>query len=314
MLASGDGTALSPARRGATLAPHAPSVPPCLSHALPLRAPSKRAITAIAILSAIAAAALGAVPARAVTLLTDENPPFSFTEKGKVRGSAAEVVQDMAARAGVPAAVEVLPWEKAYVRAQGQKDACLFATARLENRERLFLWVGPIATNPWAVYGRGDFAVAHPQREGARAATRSARWSGTRRTIFLRENGVNELRAVRDDGQNPPRLLLPRDHPEHIDLWITGPLRGSRRRQGGESDRHQGRFHRAGTSRSTSRCNPQTDRKTVKALSDALEAMKADGSRQPDHRRLRKALSALLLRGDSPCALAGALRAAARVA
>jgi polar amino acid transport system substrate-binding protein len=240
---------------------------------LTLVAHAKRALV---LLTAIVAAAIAAMPAAALMLLTEENPPFSFTDKGKLQGSATEVVRGMVARAGVPASFEVLPWDKAYVRAQGQKDACLFATARLENRERLFLWVGPIATSLWAVYGKSDFGLPirgvkdlAPYKIGT--VVRDAK------NEFLRENAVNELRAVREDAQNPPRLLLPRDHPDHIDLWIT--------------DLHAGR-ETARTANVTGikvvfvanelplylACNPQTDRKIVKALADALEGMRADGA------------------------------------
>jgi polar amino acid transport system substrate-binding protein len=240
---------------------------------LSLATASRRAIV---VLAAIVAAATAALPARAVTLLTVESPPFSFTEQGKVQGSAADIVQDMARRAGVPVSVEVLPWDKAYVRAQGQKDVCLFATARLENRERLFLWVGPIGTNPWAVYGRSDFAL--PIRSVKELAPYTI---GTvlrdAKNDFLRENGVNDLRAARDDAQNPPRLLLPREHPEHIDLWITGLYAGRDAASAAKVTNLKVVFV-ANDEPLYLACNPQTDRKTVKALSDALEGMRADGA------------------------------------
>ena len=228
------------------------------------------------VLTAIVAAALAAAPAHALTLLTEENPPFNFTEKGKLQGFVAEIVQDMATRAGIPVSVEVLPWDKAYVRAQGQKDVCLYATARLENRERLFLWVGPIATNPWAVYGKGDFAL--PIRSVKDLAPYKI---GTVlrdvKNDFLRENAVNELRAAREDAQNPPRLLLPRDHPEHIDLWITGLYAGRDTAKTAKVTDIKLVFI-ANEELLYVACNPQTDRKIVKALSDALDGMKADGA------------------------------------
>ena len=217
-----------------------------------------------------------AAPARALTLLTEESPPFNFTEKGKLYGSAAEIVLDMAMRAGVPVRTEVLPWDAAYVRAQGQKDTCLFSTARLENRERLFLWVGPIASNLWAVYGKGDFAPTirsvkelAPYRIGTvlRDATNE----------FLRENAVTELRPVRADAQNPPRLLLPRENLEHIDLWITGLYAGRDLAKAANVTDIKLVFI-ASEQPLFLACNPQTDRKIVQALGDALESMKGDGS------------------------------------
>ena len=97
-------------------------------------------------------------PVAAVTLLTEENPPFNFTEEGRLVGMSSEIVLEAARRANLPVKTEVLPWERAYLRAQAERDTCLFSTARLENRERLFVWVGPIATNLWALFGRAAFS------------------------------------------------------------------------------------------------------------------------------------------------------------
>src|SRR5262245_12977020 len=107
-----------------------------------------------------AVTAMVAAHACALTLLTEENPPFNYTDKGKLVGSGADVVAEMVKRANLSATTEVLPWDKAYVRAQGARETCLFSTARLENRERQFVWVGPIGTNVWAVFGRSDFAAS----------------------------------------------------------------------------------------------------------------------------------------------------------
>lgn len=231
---------------------------------------------AIIVLAAIVAATFAAVPAQAVMLLTVESPPFSFTEMGKLQGSAAEIVQAMASRAGVPVTVQVLPWDKAYVRTQGQKDVCLFPTARLENRERLFLWIGPIATNPWAVYGKSDFALPIRSVKDLAPYTIGTALRDAKNE-FLRENGVNELRAAREDAENPPRLLLPHGHPEHIDLWITGLYAGRDAARTAKVTNLKVVFV-ANDEPLYLACNPQTDRKIVKALSDALEGMKADGA------------------------------------
>lgn len=220
--------------------------------------------------------ALAPVPGAAVTFLTEENPPFSFIEKGKLAGSSAEIVLDMAARAGVPAKAEVLPWDKAYVRAQGERETCLFSTARFENREKLFLWVGPIGANPWAIYGKTDFAV--PIRSVKELSPyRIGTLVRDPKNDFLRENGVTELRAARVDAQNPPRLLLPREHPDHIDLWFTD-LYAGRDVAKAEKVTDIKVVFIANEQPLYLACNPQLDRRTVKSLADALDSMKADGT------------------------------------
>ncbi|MEO8306081.1 MAG: transporter substrate-binding domain-containing protein [Betaproteobacteria bacterium] len=226
--------------------------------------------------AALLAGATAAAPASALTLLTEENPPFNYTDKGKLTGSASDIVSEMATRAGVPVKFEVLPWDLAYVRTQGQREICLFATARLENRERLFLWVGPIATNLWAVFGKGDFA---PQIRTLKdlAPYRIGTVLRDAKAEFLRENGVNELRSVREDAQNPPLLFLPRDNPDHIDLWITSLYSGREVARAAKVTDLKLIFI-ASEQPLFLACSPQTDRKVVKALGDALETMKADGT------------------------------------
>lgn len=227
----------------------------------------------------VLAACLHAGPAAAaLAFLADENPPFNYTEKGRLTGVATEIVQELASRAGLAFRFEVLAWDKAYVRAQGQRDTCLFSTARFENRERLFLWVGPVATNPWAVYGKGDFAP--PVRSVKDLAPyRIGTVVRDPKVEFLRENGVTEVRQARDDAQNPLRLLLPRENPDYIDLWITDLHAGRELARAARVANLKVVFVAAEQPLFLA-CNPQTDRKTVKALADALDAMKADGAFQ----------------------------------
>jgi len=228
--------------------------------------------------ASLLAAALVAVatPAAALSLLTEENPPFNYTEKGKLEGSATDVVRDMASRARVAAKFDVLPGDKAFVRAQADRDTCVFATPRLENRERLFVWIGPIATNLWAVYGRGDFAPSirtvkdlSPYRIGTVARDPKAE--------FLRENGVTDVRAFRDDTLNPPRLFLARDNPDRIDLWITDLYSGRAIAKAAKVTDIKLVFIAAEQPLFLA-CSPQTDPNIVKALAEALDTMKADGS------------------------------------
>jgi len=217
-----------------------------------------------------------AAPAVSLVFLTEEDPPFNYSENGKVVGSATEIVQQISARSGHPATIELLPWETAYGRAQGERNTCLFATARLDNRERLFLWVGPLATNLWAVYAKSEFAVPirtlkdlAPYRIGA--VVRDAK------AEYLRENAVTNLKLVRNDRDNPARLLLPPDNPDHIDLWISSLYAGRSIAKAAKVADVKLVFL-AKEEPLYLACNPQTDRAVVKALSDALETLRADGT------------------------------------
>jgi polar amino acid transport system substrate-binding protein len=211
-----------------------------------------------------------------LTLLTEENPPFNYTEKGRLAGSGADVVAEMVRRAKLSATTEVLPWDKAYVRAQGAKETCLFSTARLEHRERLFTWVGPIATNVWAIYGRDDFAG----RVKSLADLKRYRIGGVvndAKAEFLREQAVTNVRALPEDRMNPPRLYLPADHPDHIDLWIAGLYAA----QAAAKAANVPALRLVFVVREVPlylACSPQTRAATIEALRAALESVKADGT------------------------------------
>ena len=162
---------------------------------------------------------LAAPAAHALTLVTEENPPFNYTEQGKVVGLSTEIVTELGKRSAVPLQIQSLPWEQAYLAAQRDKETCIYSTARLENRERLFSWIGPIATNQWVLIGRSDFTgvkvVEDARKYRVGVVAKDAKIE------FLMSKGVTDLREVSEDGLNPPRLVLGRDDPNRIDLWAT---------------------------------------------------------------------------------------------
>jgi polar amino acid transport system substrate-binding protein len=80
-----------------------------------------------------------------LTFLSEENPPFNYSEKGVPKGMAIEVLNLMWERMGEKKKdVMVMPWVRAYADAQTKPGTVLFVTARLPAREKLFKWVGPI--------------------------------------------------------------------------------------------------------------------------------------------------------------------------
>ncbi len=89
------------------------------------------------------------VPCRAetypLTFLTEENPPFHYTDRGVLKGMAVEVLQQIWNQMGEPHKdITVMPWSRAYEAAQNKPGTVIFVTARLPEREKLFKWVGPI--------------------------------------------------------------------------------------------------------------------------------------------------------------------------
>lgn len=220
---------------------------------------------------------LAAAPTvQALTLLTEENPPFNYTEGGKVVGISTEIVSELGRRSGIALEIESLPWEKAYVATQAEKETCLYSTVRLDNRERLFHWIGPIATNRWVLIGRSDFAGSVKAVEDAKRY-RVGVVAKDAKIEFLMSKGVTDLREVSDDSLNPPRLVLNRDDPNRIDLWATGAY-GARRTAARAKVKDIKLVLRLREFPLYLACGRNTSKETVQGLTRAFEQARKDGT------------------------------------
>jgi polar amino acid transport system substrate-binding protein len=218
-----------------------------------------------------------AVPAaHALTFLTEENPPFNYTEQGKVVGLSTEIVSELAKRSGAVPEIKSLPWEKAYVGTQADKETCLFSTVRLDNRERLFHWIGPIATNRWVLIGKRDFAGSVKIVEDAKKY-RVGVVAKDAKVEFLMSKGVTDLREVSDDSMNPPRLVLNRDDPNRIDLWATSAY-GARWTAARVNVKDLRVILPLRAVPLYLACGRNTSKETVQALTRAFEQVRKDGT------------------------------------
>jgi len=80
-------------------------------------------------------------------LITEEYPPFSFTEDGFRRGIATDALMEILAASGSLKShkdVASLPWARGYHIALNTPNVLLFSVMRTNAREKLFKWVGPI--------------------------------------------------------------------------------------------------------------------------------------------------------------------------
>lgn len=215
-------------------------------------------------------------PALALKLLTEENPPLNYTEGKKLTGMATDVVQEMGRRAKMKLEFEVMAWNAAYEKAQADKETCLYSTARLPNRENAFKWVGPIATNKWGLFALGGFAPTIKSLADARPF-RIGGVARDAKTEHLKQNGVTNIFEVEDDKLNPGKLTLNRKEAQKIDLWITSVA--SARRVAAQARISDIKLvYVVREAESYLACSPRTSAATLKALADALDRMKKDGT------------------------------------
>lgn len=83
--------------------------------------------------------------AEPLRILTEELPPYNYSDRGEVRGLSTEVVRSVMAEAGLEYSIEVTDWTDAYHFARTGANTLLYSIVRNEKRESHFQWVGVIA-------------------------------------------------------------------------------------------------------------------------------------------------------------------------
>ena len=220
--------------------------------------------------------ACAATPAHALQIVTEENPPFNFTEGGKLKGMSTQIVAALGVRTDTPMNFKAMAWPNAYEIAQSKRDACVYSTVRLENRERIFKWVGPIASDSWGLYAKSAFgaeiktlADVRPFRIGAVTDDAKVEW--------LKQRAVTNIDMVDDDRKNPPRLTLDRKQQGGIDLWVASVYH-AREVAAAAKVSDLKLVLKINEQQLWLACNPGVSSTVIKAMQDALDAMRKDGT------------------------------------
>lgn len=98
--------------------------------------------------------------AQTVTLkvLTEEFPPYNYTENAKITGFSTAVVRAVLQEANMEGDFQSLPWARAYEMALTSDSVLIYSIGRSPQREKLFKWVGVIAPTQY-------FLFSLPQRK-----------------------------------------------------------------------------------------------------------------------------------------------------
>jgi len=92
---------------------------------------------------------IGPVCAQQPSLLvmTENLPPFNYSENGKITGISTDIVRYIFKQSGISmkqGKIHLYPWARAYHDIRYYPDTALYSMARTEDRENLFRWVGPL--------------------------------------------------------------------------------------------------------------------------------------------------------------------------
>jgi polar amino acid transport system substrate-binding protein len=160
-----------------------------------------------------------------LTFITEEYPPFNYQENGVPKGIAVDLLIGAYKEMGTPVSpgrIQVLPWHVGYNTALSKNNTVLFGMQRLPEREKLFKWAGPFASERMVLFadrGKG-ITIAGPEdlnkyRIGVvRDDTATAQLTslGVHSSNLIAAESVPQLIALMQEG--------------NIDLWCYGRFAG----------------------------------------------------------------------------------------
>jgi polar amino acid transport system substrate-binding protein len=157
--------------------------------------------------------------AQELTVISEENPPFNFIKDGVFTGSSTEVVREIMRRLDLPAEIQVLTWARAYQLALTQPNVVLFSTARTQERENRFHWVGPIYKVGFGFYARRGAGPYLTCLADAKKVAAIATYKDDVREQLLKSRGFTNLDSSKSPASNLKKLLAGR-----VDLWLYSNL------------------------------------------------------------------------------------------
>ncbi|MEC7816063.1 MAG: transporter substrate-binding domain-containing protein [Pseudomonadota bacterium] len=166
-------------------------------------------------------------PQERLYIFTENYPPYNTSTTGEnfahsaedITGICSEMVKAALKRVDYDIVMKMRAWSYAFDWVQGRENHGLFCTARTDERENQFQWVGPLAPIEWTLFAAPDSTLELDSLEDAKDL-QIAGYRGDVMSDYLIDQGFNVITNVSGD-VNPRRLVL-----GQADLWVTDGLVG----------------------------------------------------------------------------------------
>jgi polar amino acid transport system substrate-binding protein len=159
-----------------------------------------------------------------ITVITEDFvPPFNMVENKQTVGISTDIMKELLKREKIEFTLEVFPWARGYKMALNEPNTALYSTTRTPERETLFKWVGPLASNDWVMFGKKGTKIKLNNLEDAKKYTVGV-YNGNAITDYLIKKGFQpkkNLDIATNDQQSALKLEAGR-----IDLWASGSILG----------------------------------------------------------------------------------------
>jgi len=155
-----------------------------------------------------------------LTIYASENPPLNYLDKdGKPAGHSVDIVEEIMKRVGETSKIQIVPWARGFNEIQQNSNVVLFSTARNEEREKLFKWVGPVLVAENVLLKKKTSKIAVSTIEEAKKVKSIGTVRDNSREKLLKDLGFTNLVDVTKVEQNIQKLMADR-----IDLMIISSL------------------------------------------------------------------------------------------
>jgi polar amino acid transport system substrate-binding protein len=159
-------------------------------------------ILPLLLLPAVAAAA----PAADLRVLAEPNGRAVQDLNGRLDGWAVAIVRGLMRRTHCDAAIEPMPWARAYDIALSSPGVVLFPATRTEERDTRFHWVGPIFRVRWCFLAHKGSGIVIRSLDDARRVKSIGTYIGDARDRYLTEQGFTNLQRTASDATNYRKL------------------------------------------------------------------------------------------------------------
>lgn len=157
----------------------------------------------------------------AIAFMTEQYPPFNFEKNGVLQGIAVDLLEKMLKEAGSTKTrknFQLLPWARGYQNVQAVRNTCLFSTTRTREREKIFLWVGPIFPNKVVLTAEGKKNIVIRSTADIKKYRIGVIKDDVGEQLLLQAGiPASSLERVNSSLQNMKKLTMGR-----IDLWSYG--------------------------------------------------------------------------------------------
>jgi len=148
-----------------------------------------------------------------ISVILDDYRPLNYLENEKLKGPSVDVIKLLFKETNEKENIIFLPWKRGYNTAKTEEGFALASTTRTREREKLFKWVGPLATKKFIIYALKSSHIKVNKLDDLKHFTIGVE-RGTISEQMLLSRGISNLSKVTYPKQNMGMLLKKR-----IDLW-----------------------------------------------------------------------------------------------